>query len=116
MGGRISELVMLLVENWGWLILILISAGSLYGMVSRFLTVKPALGWRVLLFVTLGGTTGMVIWIGDNNLLFTLPVFFGVLRTISPKLFSYFCTLSRRAKRRFFTFSGVMMMRLCTRA
>ena len=29
MGGRISELVMLLVENWGWLILILISAGSL---------------------------------------------------------------------------------------
>ena len=78
MGGRISELVVLLVDHWGWLILILISAGSLYGMVSRFLTVKPALGWRVLLFVTLGGTTGMVIWIGDNNLLFTLPVFFAV--------------------------------------
>ena len=78
MGARILELVVLLVDHWGWLILILISAGSLYGMVSRFLTVKPALGWRALLFVTLGGTTGMVIWIGDNNLLFTLPVFFGV--------------------------------------
>ena len=34
--------------------------------------------WKALLFLTLAGTSGMVIWIGDPNLLYTLPVFFAL--------------------------------------
>ena len=34
--------------------------------------------WRVLLFLNLMGSTGMVIWIGDPNLLYTLPVYFAL--------------------------------------
>lgn len=58
-----------------WMIPIFVSAFCLYRFMTRFLTVKEKFGWKALLFVVLGGSTGMIIWIGDNNLLFTLPVF-----------------------------------------
>ena len=42
--------------------------------------VRPRRGrlGRALLFLTLAGTSGMVIWIGDPNMLYTLPVFFAL--------------------------------------
>ncbi len=55
----------------------------LYKTVAAFLPLKPGRVWRVLLFLLLSGTTGMVIWVGDNNLLFTLPVFFAVFLAVS---------------------------------
>lgn len=64
---------------WGW-ILIFISCNGffLYRVVSAFVRVKEKRHCRVILFLLLGGTSGMVIWIGDNNLLLTLPVFAGL--------------------------------------
>lgn len=61
---------------WGW-ILIFISCNGffLYRMVSGFVRVKEKWRFRVILFLLLGGTSGMVIWVGDNNLLLTMPVF-----------------------------------------
>ena len=66
-----------------WMIPLIFSAFFLYRIVSAFLPLKPRRGWNILLFVVLGGVTGMVIWVGDNNLLFTLPVFFAVLLACS---------------------------------
>ncbi len=62
--------------EFAWLIPHLISGVFLYLLIRRFLDLKADWFWRVLLFLTLAGSSGMVIWVGDNNLLFTLPVFF----------------------------------------
>lgn len=61
-----------------WSLFVVISGFCLYRMFRAFAPLKAGRGWHLLLFVLLGGTTGMVIWVGDNNLLFTLPVFVGV--------------------------------------
>lgn len=61
---------------WGWiLIFISINGFFLYRMVSGFVRVKEKWRFRVILFLLLGGTSGMVIWVGDNNLLLTMPAF-----------------------------------------
>ena len=38
----------------------------------------------LLLFLTLAGSTGMVIWIGDPNLLYTLPAYFRLVPPLYP--------------------------------
>ena len=57
----------------------LASGFSLYQLCTAL---RPAFGegrfWKALLFLTLAGSSGMVIWIGDSNLLYTLPVFFAL--------------------------------------
>ncbi len=68
---------------WYWTVPLLFSGCFLCRICSAFLPVKPGRGWRALLFIFLGGVTGMVIWVGDNNLLFTLPVFFTVFLACS---------------------------------
>lgn len=80
---RMSEFLRLLVQEWFWLVPLAVSAEFLCRTASAFLYLKPGRRWRVLLFLLLGGATGMVIWVGDNNLLFTLPVFFGVFLACS---------------------------------
>lgn len=48
---------------------------ALYGTARRFLTVR-SLGWgKAILFLTFGISTGMVIWVGDPNLLYVFPLF-----------------------------------------
>lgn len=80
---RLLDHVLYCLREWRWLIPPLISGFFLYKVCAAFLPVKPRRGWRTLLFCVLGGTTGMVIWVGDNNLLFTLPVFFAALLACS---------------------------------
>lgn len=46
----------------------------LYRLTIPFVSVRKR-PWNLLLYCTLCGTSGMVIWIGDPNLLYTLPVF-----------------------------------------
>lgn len=47
---------------------------ALYGTARRFLTVR-SLGWgKAILFLTFGISTGMVIWVGDPNLLYVFPL------------------------------------------
>lgn len=64
--------------HWTWTIPMLISGFFLYKVCSAFLPLKPGRVWKVLLFLLLGGVSGMVIWVGDENLILTLPVFFAV--------------------------------------
>lgn len=63
-------------RNWYWFFPLLCSAFFLYKPCTAFLPVKPRRRYRAALFIVLGGAMGMVIWVGDNNILFTMPVFF----------------------------------------
>ena len=73
-------------ENLFWQVLLdgvffLAAAASgffLYRLCTPFVHFRRGRGWKALLFLTLAGTSGMVIWIGDPNLLYTLPVFFAL--------------------------------------
>ncbi|WP_295579813.1 sensor histidine kinase [uncultured Oscillibacter sp.] len=65
-----------LLQNWGWLLANMANGTVLYGLFVRFFQVKPFWGWKALLWLTFSGASGMVIWVGDNNLLYTMPVFF----------------------------------------
>ena len=80
---RLAAHLLFFLRQWVWMIPIIFSGLFLYKVCAAFLPVKPGRGWRAALFLVLGGTTGMVIWVGDNNLLFTLPVFFAVLLACS---------------------------------
>lgn len=50
----------------------------LYRLCIPFVSLRPHLFHKVLFCLTFTGTSGMVIWIGDPNLLYTLPVFFAL--------------------------------------
>ena len=58
-----------------WMAMTLLDGLFLYRIVSAFVSVRPKWWSRVGMFLLLCGTSGMVIWVGDNNLLMTLPVF-----------------------------------------
>lgn len=66
----------------------LINGFLLYRLVRAFVSVKEQLIFKLILFLLLTGTTGMVIWVGDNNFLLTFPVFMGLymLSTAGPKI------------------------------
>lgn len=80
---RLEEFLLECLRNWGWLFPLFLSGFFLYRIASAFLPVKPGRRWRILLFTVLSGVTGMVIWVGDENLLLTLPVFFAVFLACS---------------------------------
>ena len=50
----------------------------LYQLCRPFITFRRGRFGKVLLLLTFAGSSGMVIWIGDTNLLYTLPVYFGL--------------------------------------
>lgn len=81
--GRMAEFFLECLRNWGWLIPLLFSGFFLYKICAAFLPVKPRRRWKILLYTFLSGVTGMVIWVGDENLLLTLPVFFAVFLACS---------------------------------
>lgn len=81
--SRMGEFLLECLRNWGWLIPLFFSGFFLYRIASAFLPLKPGRRWRILLFILLSGTTGMVIWVGDENLILTLPVFFAVFLACS---------------------------------
>lgn len=59
-----------------WWVDILANGFFLYRLCRPFATFRKGRFWRVLLLLTLAGSSGMVIWVGDPNLLYTLPVYF----------------------------------------
>lgn len=61
----------------------------LFRLTKPFVQVRKHL-WGLLLYLTFSGTSGMVIWIGDPNLLYTLPVFLALF---------FLCTQGDRAGR-----------------
>lgn len=70
-----SQHVMKAVLYGIWLLIPFANGFFLYRIVSAFAQVKETWYHRAILFCLLGGTSCMVIWLGDNNLLMTLPVF-----------------------------------------
>ena len=64
--------------NCGYFLTVAASGFFLYKLCAPFVRPRTGRFWRVLLFLTLAGSTGMVIWIGDPNLLYTLPAFFAL--------------------------------------
>ena len=60
----------------GYFLTVAASGFFLYRLCVPFVRPRRGRFWKALLFLTLAGTSGMVIWIGDPNLLYTLPVFF----------------------------------------
>lgn len=81
--SRMGEFLLECLQNWAWLFPLLFSGFFLYRIASAFLPLKPGRRWKALLFILLSGTTGMVIWVGDENLILTLPVFFAVFLACS---------------------------------
>jgi len=72
------EFLQQLMHNGLWFLLMLADGMFLCLLFTRFTQVRSKRLWKALLFLTFGGACGMVIWVGDNNLLFTLPVFFSL--------------------------------------
>ena len=64
--------------NCGYFLTVAASGFFLYKLCAPFVRPRKGRFWKVLLFLLLAGSTGMVIWIGDPNLLYTLPVFFAL--------------------------------------
>ena len=62
----------------GYFLTVAASGFFLYRLCTPFVLLRRGRLWKVLLFLTLAGTSGMVIWIGDPNLLYTLPIFFSL--------------------------------------
>ena len=62
----------------GYFLTVAASGFFLCRLCAPFVRLRQGRFWKALLFLTLAGTSGMVIWIGDPNLLYTLPVFFAL--------------------------------------
>ena len=60
---------------WSWILFALANGFFLYRLTTAFVPVREKRICKVVLFLLMCGTSGMVIWVGDNNLLMTLPVF-----------------------------------------
>ena len=59
----------------GW-IAILANGFFLYQLCRPFIEFRRGRAWRAVLYLTFAGSSSMVIWIGDSNLLYILPVYF----------------------------------------
>lgn len=58
-----------------WWINILANGFFLYDLCRPFAEPRKGRFWKIALLLTLAGCSGMVIWVGDPNLLYTLPVY-----------------------------------------
>ena len=54
---------------------ILANGFFLYDLCRPFAEPRKGRFWKIVLLLTLAGSSGMVIWVGDPNLLYTLPVY-----------------------------------------
>jgi two-component system sensor histidine kinase AgrC len=59
-----------------WWIDILANGFFLYRLCRPFVAFRKGRLWKPLFLLTLAVSSGMVIWIGDPNLLYTLPIYF----------------------------------------
>ena len=57
-----------------WWINILANGFFLYQMCRPFVEIRNRRFWHIPLFFTPAGSRGMGLWVGDPNMLYTLPV------------------------------------------
>ena len=72
MGRSISEWFIYVL----WWVDILANGFFLYHLCRPFVTIRKGRLVMILFLLTLAVSSGMIIWIGDPNLLYTLPVYF----------------------------------------
>ena len=58
-----------------WVLLALCNGLLMEKLCVPFLQLRPGKLWRAALILCFAGSSGMVIWVGDPNLFYTLPVF-----------------------------------------
>lgn len=58
-----------------WVLLALCNGLLMEKLCAPFLQLRPGKLWRAALILCFAGSSGMVIWVGDPNLFYTLPVF-----------------------------------------
>ena len=75
---RMRDVLWMIWLDFGYFLTVAASGFFLYQLCTPFVRLRKGRFWKALLFLTLAGSTGMVIWIGDPNLLYTLPVFFAL--------------------------------------
>ena len=75
---RMRDVLWMIWLDFGYFLTVAASGFFLYKLCAPFVRPRKGRFWKVLLFLLLAGSTGMVIWIGDPNLLYTLPVFFAL--------------------------------------
>lgn len=78
MGEGFLEFLRQLLQDGLWYVLALFNGYVLYRLSVPFLFVRRKWWWRAILLLLFTGSSGMVIWVGDPNLLYTLPVFLAV--------------------------------------
>ena len=78
MGERFLEFLRQLLGGGLWYVLALFNGYVIYRLTAPFLSVRKRWWWRAVLLLLFTGSSGMVIWVGDPNLLYTLPVFLAV--------------------------------------
>lgn len=74
----IAEMIWQMYVRFGWVLLAGISSYFLYRLCVLFVRPRAKRRWKLLLATALGGSSSMVIWIGDPNLLYTMPAFFAL--------------------------------------
>lgn len=78
MGERFWEFLRQMLGGGLWWGLTLLNGYVFYYLAASFLSVREKWWWRALLLLLFAGSSSMVIWVGDPNLLYTLPVFLTV--------------------------------------
>lgn len=68
-------LIRWLLKRGLWLVLTLSNGWLLWKIARPFLSLRKQHWWQAILLLLFAGCSGMVIWVGDPNLLYTLPVF-----------------------------------------
>lgn len=90
MGERFLEFLRQLLQSGLWYVLALFNGYVIYRLTVPFLSMRKRWWWRAVLLLLFTGSSGMVIWVGDPNLLYTLPVFLAVF---------FLCTQGNRTGR-----------------
>ena len=75
MGERFLEFLRQLLQSGLWYLLSLFNGYVLFRLTVPFLSLRKKWWWRAILLLLFAGSSSMVIWVGDPNLLYTLPVF-----------------------------------------
>lgn len=73
-----------------WIVIYAVSTACLYQMFTRFAPLKNAWYWKAFLIFTLVWSVSVIIWVGDENLLYAFPTFL---------LSAMFCTKGDRIGR-----------------
>ena len=90
MGERFLEFLRQLLQSGLWYLLSLFNGYVLFRLTVPFLSLRKKWWWRAILLLLFAGSSSMVIWVGDPNLLYTLPVFLAVF---------FLCTQGNRTGR-----------------